>query len=118
MNLTPEPTPTVANGQRDKREFAEEVLQKFIGATSFTLKRVMAEELLKKMDELKDSPMDLAQWYATTVIRASESKLDFGLKQRNVKDFDFHHDFAKRVPMDRLKWEVLNRYHRIFNHLN
>jgi len=96
---------------------ADEMMADFIGATPYTLKRVLSDEALKKIDELKDSPPELAQWYAKFVVRMCGMGIDFGLPQRNENDFDFHFRFAKTVSNDRLKWEVLNRYHRVINHL-
>lgn len=103
--------------KKTQKEITEEILQDFIGATPFTLKRVLAEEVLKKMDEMKDSPLDLPQWYATLVVRLAETGTDFGLPQRNSADFDFHFRFAKTMSVDRVKWEVLNRHLRIINRL-
>lgn len=118
VDLTPEVQSGEKKEPQSKQERAEEILQTFIGATSFALKRVMSEEILKKMDEQKNSPADMAHWFATTAIRLNVSKMDFGLPQRSSPDFEFHHKFAKAVSPDRLRWEVLNRYHRIFNNLN
>ena len=118
VDLTPTESTGEGSAPRDQKELAEEVLQAFIGGTSFTLKRVMAEEILKKFEEVKNSPSEAANWYATTVVRLNASKIDFGVPQRNSTEFDFHQKFANTVSSDRLKWEVLNRYHRIFNQLN
>jgi hypothetical protein len=106
-----------AEVKKDKTQVAEELLQNFIGATPFTLKRVLAEEVMKKIDEMKDSPADLAQWYAGLVVHLSSANTDFGLPQRNSSDFDFHSRFARTMSVDRVKWEVLNRYHRIINRI-
>lgn len=103
--------------KKTAKEIVEEMLQDFIGATPFTLKRVLADEALKKMDEMKDSPGEMAQWYASHVERMSGTNTDFGLPQRNANDFDFHFRFAKTMAVDRVKWEVLNRYLRVINHL-
>jgi hypothetical protein len=101
--------------KKDKTVLINELLQMFIGASNFTLKRVLADEALKKFDELKESPAELAQWYAGFVMRMCDSKVDFGLELRNKPDFDFHFKFAQRMAPDRVKWEVLNRYHRYLN---
>jgi hypothetical protein len=112
-------SPTKDDNQEPTKKTAQditaEMLQDFIGATPFTLKRVLADEVMKKIDEIKDSPADLAQWYATLTVRLSGANTDFGLPQRNTNDFDFHFRFAKTMAVDRVKWEVLNRYHRIIN---
>ena len=121
-NIKPSPTsaPHIAHDQSKKsqKEIVDEMMQDFIGATPFTLKRVLCEEVMEKMDEIKGSPGELAQWYATFVVRMAATGVDFGLAQRNSVDFDFHFRFAKIISFDRLKWEVLNRYQRVLNQLN
>lgn len=89
-------------------------LQMFIGASTYTLKRVLAEEMMKKMDETTD-PGAFAQWYAGWVVKWCDAKVDFGLELRNKPDFDFHFKFAQKMARDRVKWEVLNRVHRLLN---
>lgn len=101
--------------KKDKKVAMTEMLELFIGASPYTLKRVLADEALKKLDELKDSPGDLARWYAQFVLHMCDTKVDFGLELRNRPDFDFHFKFAQNMAPDRVKWEVLNRYHRYLN---
>jgi hypothetical protein len=101
--------------RKEHAEVVNDLLHTFIGASLFTLKRVLGEEALKKFDEDKNDPGNLAQWYARTVIRLSGSHVDFGLELRNRADFDFHFKFAQKIASDRVKWEVLNRYHRYLN---
>ncbi len=93
-------------------------LSTFIGATHFTLKRILTTEALKKMDEMKDSSGEFAQWYAKMAIRYSSYGLDLGLPQRSDPNFDFHFKFAQTMAMDRVRWEVLNRIHRYINLMN
>ena len=100
---------------KDKDQIAKELVVIFLGATPFTLKRTLGDEALKKMDEFKDSPAEMAQWYGQFVIRMCQTKVDFGLPQRNNPDLDFHVLFARNMAVDRVKWEVLNRYHRYLN---
>ncbi len=107
-----------AEKPKTKHDLAETVLENFIGATPYTLKRVLAEEVLKKTDEMKDGSGDIAQWYSSLVVHLADSKVDFGLPQRNAIDYDFHFRFAKTMSLDRVKWEILNRYHRILNSMN
>ncbi len=108
-------TSQTVNKKKDKAVVREELLQMFIGASSFTLKRLLGDEALKKIDEMKDDTGELAQWYAKLVIRLAQSKIDFGLELRNKPDFDLHFRFAQRMSLDRVRWEVLNRYHRYLN---
>jgi hypothetical protein len=101
--------------KKDKALRRDEILQTFIGASGFTLKRTLCNEALNKFDEMKDDRGDLAQWYGHFVQRMAESKVDFGLPLRNDPNFDFHFKFAQTMSLDRVKWEVLNRYHRYLN---
>jgi hypothetical protein len=99
----------------DKSARVQEIVRIFIGASSFTLKRTLGEEALRKFDEDKSDPGVVAHWYAKLVVRLATSKVDFGLELRNSADFDFHFKFAQKIAIDRVKWEVLNRYHRYLN---
>jgi hypothetical protein len=105
----------VVEKKREKAELMEDLLQTFIGASKFTLKRILGQEALKKIDEMKGDSGDLARWYAQFVLRMCEKKVDFGLDLRVKPDFDLHFKFAQRMALDRVKWEVLNRYHRYLN---
>jgi flagellar basal body-associated protein FliL len=101
--------------KKDKTEVRNELLETFLGASGYTLKRVLGNEALKKMDEMKDDRGEMAKWYADFVIRMAQSKVDFGLPLRSQPDYDFHFKFAQKMAVDRTKWEVLNRYHRYLN---
>jgi hypothetical protein len=101
-----------------RMELTESILQTFIGATQYTLKRVLAEEALKKIEELSESRVELTRWYASLVAHLSQSNVDFGLPLRNDPNSLFHQQFAQTVSKDRVIWEVLNRYHRILNSMN
>ena len=102
--------------KKTNTEARDELLRIFIGSSSFTLKRLLGEEALKKLDEVKDNSGELAKWYADFVVRFSNHNIDFGLELRNKPDFDLHFKFAQTMSLDRVKWEVLNRYHRYLNH--
>jgi len=101
-----------------RMELTESILQKFIGATTYTLKRVLAEEAMKKMEEMSASRGDLAHWYSALVVHLTEANVDFGLPLRNEPNSGFHFKFAQTVSYDRVLWEVLNRYHRVLNSMN
>ena len=107
----------VVEKKKDRMQLQGELLQTFIGASSFTLKRTLCEEALKKFEEVKDNSGDMAQWYANFVLHMADTKVDFGLELRSKPDFDFHFKFAQKMALDRVKWEVLNRYHRYLNAL-
>ena len=101
--------------KRERKELANQLLEIFIGASPYTLKRILADEAMKKMDEVKASPGDLAQWYAKFTLQMIATGVDFGLKQRNDPNFDFHFKFAQSMAHDRVKWEIVNRCHRYLN---
>lgn len=105
----------VVEKKKDRMALQTELLETFIGASGYTLKRTLSEEALKKLDEMKSDSGELAQWYAHFVLRMCDTKVDFGLALRNKADFDFHFKFAQKLALDRVKWEVLNRYHRYLN---
>ena len=94
---------------------AQHLRQIFANASFFTLKRVLGDEVLKVLDEMKSDPKLRAQWYATQVVRMMEYQVNFGLALRNRPDFIFHRGWAETVSPDRLCWELLNREHRLLN---
>lgn len=87
----------------------------FETASIYTLKRVLGDEALRLLDEWKDSPEKRAVWYGKWVARQAGRKVDFGLPLRNTADAGFHENWAKGATSDQLKWEVLNRIHRVLN---
>ncbi len=103
----------------DKRlgieEDAANLAKTFVGASLFTLKRVLCEAALSRLDELGGSHDEVAQWYSKFAASMAQSKIDFGLKQRNLGDGDLHFSWAMKASDDRIKWETLNRYHRYLN---
>ena len=120
---TPPPLPTTLSSPADAvakapTQTVEEMLNNFIGVTPFTLKRMLCDEAMKKIDELKNSPTELAQWYAGVAVRMSGYNVEFGLPARNSSDFDSYVPVAKTMSPDQMKWEVLNRYQRVMNQLN
>jgi hypothetical protein len=91
----------------------------FSGASFYTLKRILGDELLKlcaeKSADSKNGQKDLAKWYGGWVNRMDGLHVDFGLPLRNNPDAEFHQGWAMSVSADRLRWEVLNRVHRVIN---
>lgn len=87
----------------------------FSGASFYTLKRVLGDELLKLCSEKSNDQKEMAKWYGAWVNRMDGLKVDFGLPLRNNPDPEFHRGWAMSVSSDRLRWEVLNRIHRIIN---
>jgi len=103
--------------KRDKDSIQKDLMRKFVGASLFTLKRSLGEEALRKFDENKDDLKGIAQWYAALSVRLIQLGVDGGLPLRNTPDFRLHAGFAEKMAQDRVKWEVLNRYHRYLNHV-
>jgi hypothetical protein len=92
----------------------------FAGGSYFTLKRVLGDELLELMSQKSRDPNDpkaLAKWYGKFVHRMAGTGVDFGLALRNNPDDKFHEGWAESVSGDQLRWEVLNRIHRVINSL-
>jgi hypothetical protein len=92
----PKPKPVVLS--------AEEYSKLFVGASIFTLKRVLGDEALKVIASKRDFPGKLALWYSKWVVRIAErhAKVDFGIPQRNKPDEAFHYDWAIGAPEDQL----------------
>src|SRR5581483_2838831 len=98
------------------KEALSSYLEYFSGSSLFRLKRVLGEEALKLVWQLRKSPEDLALWYANWVTHMAEKKINFGLVLRNKPDEKFHYQWAMHTPVDRIEWEILNRYHRMLNY--
>ena len=90
----------------------------FSGASIFTLKRVLGDELLKLISQKSKDPKALQAWYGAWVVRMCGLGVDFGLPLRNKPDAEFHARWAATADSDRLKWEVLNRIQRVLNERN
>ncbi len=116
----PQPTPRVSaqTGPATLEQLTDRYTKQFVGASIFTLKRIMGDEALRVMAVKKDYPEKLAQWYSKWVARMARRNVDFGLAQRNKPDESFHYNWAMAATEDRLKWEVLNRAHRVLNEAN
>jgi hypothetical protein len=111
---SPGPSPKV-----DLKVLAEGYLRQFIGASIFTLKRVLGEEALRVVAAKSQYKEKLAIWYSRWVVRiAQQRKVDFGIPLRNKPDEAFHFKWVVEGNEDRVKWEVLNRLHRILNEAN
>jgi hypothetical protein len=94
-----------------------ELLKTSEKASLFSLKRVLGESLLEAVDHKKTDRAELADLYADLVIRWSIEGIDFGVQQRNSTDREFHRDWALKNSRGRIQWELLNRLHRVMNHL-
>lgn len=94
----------------------------FVGASIYTLKRVLGDHALKVLahhaSDRDGYREKAALWYSRWVSQMAAYKMDFGLPQRNQTDEAFHYEWALKAPEDRLRWEVLNRVHRVLNAAN
>jgi hypothetical protein len=108
------PTPLKLEG----KALAEKYSQQFVGSSIFTLKRVLGDEAMRVMTLKKEYPEKLAHWYSLWVVHMAGRGVDFGIAQRNQADEAFHYKWALSASEDRLRWEVLNRIHRVLNEAN
>ena len=111
------PTPTVDQTAQIKK-LTDLYMKTFVGNSIFTLKRVLTEEAIKVMDTKNEFKEKLALWYSKWVVRIAERNVDFGISLRNKPDEAFHYKWAIGNQEDRMKWEVLNRLHRVLNEAN
>jgi hypothetical protein len=102
----------------DINTLADRYTKQFVGASIFTLKRVLGDEALHVVADKKQHPEKLAMWYAKWVVHMAARGVDFGIALRNKPDFQFHYDWAIKAGQDRIEWEVLNRIHRVLNEAN
>lgn len=88
-----------------------------LNTSIFTLKRELGERIVREADKRKNDPEKLAAWYSGIAARWAKLDVPFGLAQRNNKDEVFHFNWAKENTLGMIEWELLNREHRILNHL-
>ncbi len=92
--------------------------KQFVGASVFTLKRVICDEALKVIATKSQYREKLANWFARWAVHMGQRHVDFGIALRNNSDEGFHFRWALQGTDDRIKWEVLNRLHRVLNGAN
>lgn len=97
---------------------ASEYSAQFVGATIFTLKRVIGDEALKVIEAKYEYSEKFAFWYSKWVVRLCSYSVNYGLELRSRPDEAFHYQWAAKASRDRLTWEVLNRLHRLLNEAN
>lgn len=117
---SPEPAP-IRLHQRvtNHAELARRYEAAFFQSSLFTLKRVLGDEVLRVIEHLEGSRALLAEWYGDFSARLGKEGVDFGLSKRNLPDAAFHRDWAKsQTDLDFLRWESLNRIHRLLNDRN
>lgn len=113
--ISPTPEPSAA---ARVAPIADRFSKQFVGASIFTLKRILGDEALKVVGSKTEYREKLAIWYSKWAVRVSQRNVDFGVALRNKQDEGFHFKWAVQSTEDRIKWEVLNRLHRILNEAN
>ncbi len=93
----------------------ETIESQYLRTSLYTLKRVLAEEVLKTIDTQSEYREKLATWYSKFTVELNKFGIDFGIDKRNQIDETYHYKWALTADTDRLKWECLNRVHRILN---
>lgn len=102
---------------KSEQEYSARLIKLFQGASYFTLKRVLSDEILKLVDEKKADKEGLIIWYLHWIDRVKAYGVGFGLKERDSADLEFHRNWANKTTTDKIRWEILNRVHRLINHM-
>ncbi len=102
----------------DLKVLAEKYSKLFVGASIFTMKRVLGDEALKVFGSKAAHREKMALWYSKSTVRLAQKSIDFGVALRSNPDEGFHFKWAVQTPDDRIKWEILNRLHRVLNEAN
>jgi len=89
----------------------------FRNLSVYGLKRILGDEALARLRRFR-SPLDLSKWYGPWAAHMTRFNVDFGLKQRNLSEADFHEQWSMQASPGSLDWEVLNRVHRVLNTMN
>ena len=110
----PEAGPT-ASGAFDPIAAEKEYRRIFANSSVYILKRVAGDEALRLVESKGDNPERLALWYSKWAVQMAARKVDFGLAARQSLEENFHYKWALHASGDRIRWEVLNRLHRILN---
>jgi hypothetical protein len=109
-------TPVASTPRPDLAVVRGRVGALFAGSSIYTMKRVLGDWALRVMAlRLEESPERMRDWYADFAARASKKGVDFGLGLRNESSREFHRKWADQATDDQIRWEVLNRLHRILN---
>jgi hypothetical protein len=98
-----------------KNGSAGKIAEKAMNYPLFSLKRQLGELILTEVVAKKEDRIALANFYGTIAARWAAKGVDFGLKERNNADEEFHKDWARKNSLGMIQWELLNRVHRIFN---
>lgn len=102
-----------------KKKPKEEFLERFKEVPFFTAKRVLGEALLTHLDEIAQDSDRVSTGFGKWVERsnATEFKTAFGSKARDDSTAESSREWARTAALDSIKWEALNRMHRVMNAL-
>lgn len=116
----PDAKTSAKSSPKSPMERHENDLAAFKDASLYKLKRILGNDALKLMTHKlgNGGPESLARWYAPWATRMAGYQVDFGLALRNKPDEKFHYQWARSADEEQVKWEVLNRLHRLLNEAN
>ncbi len=85
----------------------------------WALKRLIAEKCLELLDVMAITPEDLYKWYAvfSSELAKDQSGAFVSSTRLNTSD-QYHYNWAKSVPFQHIKSEVVIKVHRVMNYLN
>ncbi len=96
-------------------EFKDEILKKM---NIFLIKRLITEKTLEIVEILEQKPDDLLRWYA--VFSSDMAKSGIGVYQSKIRleqDSNIQLAWAKKVPLQHIKSEIILKLHFLFNTL-
>ena len=83
------------------------------------LKRVLTEKSLEVLDAFPKDGKDLYTWYAILSSDLAKNYNNaFDSETRKNASESFHFEWAKRVPLQHIKSELIIKLHKVFNFLN
>jgi hypothetical protein len=109
--------------------FTQYFYQTYIGAqidvealkqlNTYTIKKVVAEKSLEMMEALENNPQDLYTWYSMMAkdLAVTYGKFFNSNKMRTADSEEAHMSWARAVPYQHLKSEVVVKIHLIYNGL-
>lgn len=99
-----------------RKKYSKENLQSL---NLWSLKRLITEKCLELVDVLAEKPETLYNWYA--VYSSDIAKLHPAAwssdTRKNTSDL-FHYSWAKSVPFQHIKSEIIIKNHKLMNYLN
>lgn len=82
------------------------------------IKRVLVGKTLDLMDSFSSDGEDLYKWYAhLSVTLSKQKKVEWKNKVRKVQNLQYHYLWAKKVPLQQIKSEVIIKLNKVFNSL-